>query len=261
MAAPLYSSTAVPALIPFSFDGATFGVVQIDGELWFIGKDVAVILGYADPDKALRQHCKALKKFNSAELAELGMESPPPSGLILIPERDLYRLILRSNLPSAERFEEKVVGEVLPTIRRTGGYGAPQIDLSNPDNLLPLLAQYASDKKQLLARVHEMQPAVAALERLAKPTEGAMCITDAAKDLQVKPRALTRFLEENRWVYRRAGSRRRMVAYQDRIQYGHLEHKLQEVEDGQGGTKIAEQVMVTPKGRALLAKLLSAGEA
>lgn len=181
---------------------------------------------------------------------------------IIIPERDVYRLVMRSKLPAAERFEEKVVGEVLPTIRRTGGYGAtPRFDLTNPDNLLPLLAQYASDKKQLLAQVQEMQPAVKALDRLATPTDGAMCITDAAKDLQIGRKALVTFLEEHHWIYRRAGSKRRMVAYQNRIQSGHLEHKLKEVDDGQGGTKIVEQVMVTARGRVLLAKLMSAGEA
>ncbi|WP_207458633.1 phage antirepressor KilAC domain-containing protein [Azospirillum sp. SYSU D00513] len=136
----------------------------------------------------------------------------------------------------------------------------PHADLTNPDVLLPLLGQYAADKKLLLAQVEEMKPAVAALERLALPTDGAMCITDAAKDLQVTRKNLIHFLEQNGWIYRRAGSRRRMVAYQSRIQAGHLEHKLQEVDDGRGGTKMAEQVMVTPKGRALLARQISAGE-
>jgi len=112
------------AITPFSFDGVAVRVIDADGEPWFVGKDVAEVLGYSDADKAVRDHCKSLKLFKPADLAGLGFESPPPRGLNFIPERDVYRLVMRSKLPAAERFEDWVVGTVLPTIRKTGSYSA-----------------------------------------------------------------------------------------------------------------------------------------
>lgn len=89
--------------------------LSIDGEPWFVARDIADVLGYTEPHKAIARHCKG------------GMDHPVPTdgGLQIhkvIPERDLYRLIMRSKLPAAERFEDWVVGEVLPAIRKTGRY-------------------------------------------------------------------------------------------------------------------------------------------
>jgi prophage antirepressor-like protein len=119
------------SLIPFQFrrDDSDFEVRTLmrDGEPWFVGLDVATTLGYADPDKAVRSHCKALKRFSSAELAEQGIDARQPAGLVLIQERDVYRLVMRSRLPDAARFEEWVVGDVLPSIRKTGSYAVSDI--------------------------------------------------------------------------------------------------------------------------------------
>lgn len=101
--------------IPLDFEGAAVRVVKIDGEPWFVAKDVAELLGYAAPRNAIRAHCKG------------GTETvlPSPGGqqtMTIIPERDVYRLVMRSKLPAAERFEEWVTGTVLPAIRKDGAY-------------------------------------------------------------------------------------------------------------------------------------------
>lgn len=101
----------------FNFEGADVRVVTIDGEPWFVAKDVADLLGYADTDYAIRAHCKASQTW-------AGESSGQVRHMKIIPERDLYRLVMKSQLPAAERFEEWVVGEVLPSIRKTGGYQA-----------------------------------------------------------------------------------------------------------------------------------------
>lgn len=104
------------------FEHEEFGSVRTvnkDGETWFVGKDVANALGYTDTDQALRKHCKALQLLKAVDSTGLDI---PSRGLTIIPERDLYRLVMRSKLPSAEKFEEWVVAEVLPSIRKTGGY-------------------------------------------------------------------------------------------------------------------------------------------
>jgi prophage antirepressor-like protein len=104
------------AVIPFGFDDNLVRVVQNeDGEPWFVGKDVATVLEYARPRDAIKAHCKgaAIHRLPTSG----GMQD-----VTIIPERDVYRLIMRSNLPAAERFEEWVVSEVLPSIRKRGAY-------------------------------------------------------------------------------------------------------------------------------------------
>lgn len=107
----------MPNIIPFNFNNTNVRVIERDGEPWFVANDVATILGYRVPKDAVAAHCKGAAKHRL----------PTPGGeqnMTIIPERDLYRLVMRSKLPSAERFEEWVVSEVLPAIRKTGGYNA-----------------------------------------------------------------------------------------------------------------------------------------
>ncbi|WP_296271751.1 BRO family protein [Pseudomonas sp. UBA6323] len=105
------------SLVPFRFNGNDIRVITDEqGEPWFIAKDVADLLEYVDTDKAIRAHCKAARTY-PAEMAGQVRH------VKIIPERDVYRLVMRSQMPAAEQFEEWVVGEVLPSIRRTGSYG------------------------------------------------------------------------------------------------------------------------------------------
>ena len=103
----------------FNFNGVEFRAVIIDNDPWFVAKEVAEILGYKNTRKAVQDHCKSPKllKGNSAERL-----TKSPRGIYVIPERDMYRLIMHSQLPGAKEFEEWVVGTVLPAIRKTGGY-------------------------------------------------------------------------------------------------------------------------------------------
>jgi len=82
-----------------------------------------------------------------------------------------------------------------------------------------------------------------------------MCVTDAAKHLQVKPDFLFRWLQSNKWIYRRAGGAG-FIGYQDKIQQGCLEHKVNTVQRTDGSDKMTEQVRVTAKGISKLAAVL-----
>ncbi|TWC17142.1 BRO family protein [Pseudomonas sp. SJZ085] len=101
------------SVIPFDFDGAAVRVITDNlGDPWFVARDVADALGYSKPENAVARHCKA------------ATTTPKQGGgfMTVIPERDLYRLVMKSKLPSAEKFEEWVVGQVLPAIRKTGEF-------------------------------------------------------------------------------------------------------------------------------------------
>lgn len=104
---------------PFAFEGKPVRVIEDDkGNPLFVAKDVAEILGYKEPGLAVRTHCKGGVKHTLPT-------NGGPQTLTLIPESDVYRLIIRSKLPAAEKFEKWIMEEVLPTIRKTGKYAMP----------------------------------------------------------------------------------------------------------------------------------------
>lgn len=108
------------------FNNADFGNVRIieeDGNFLFCGSDVAKALGYAKPNDAIARHCRATVKRSSPISGKM-------QDINFISEGDVYRLIVHSKLPSAEQFEKWVFDEVLPSIRKNGGYIAGQEELS-----------------------------------------------------------------------------------------------------------------------------------
>lgn len=114
-----------------TFNSTQFGelrTAEIEGKIYYCGNDVARALGYANPRKALNDHCRGVTK----------RDTPTNGGvqpLSFIPEGDVYRLTARSKLPQAEKFESWVFDEVLPQINHTGGYRVPQ----NPMEALRLM--------------------------------------------------------------------------------------------------------------------------
>lgn len=238
-------------IIPFTFEGASVRIIDRDGEPWFVGKDGAEVLGYSDTDYAIRTHCKAAETCAEDSSGQV-------RHIKVIPERDLYRLIMRSKLPSAEKFEEWVTGEVLPTIRKTGGYGRqrdPIEVLNDPVAMRGLLLTYSEKVLALEARNAELAPKAEALDRIATISDGSMCVQAAAKALQVRPKALFSYLREHGWIYRRPGGKANL-GYQPKLTAGLLEHKVTTVLRADGSEKIVEQVLVTAKGLAKLAALL-----
>lgn len=107
------------------FQNEAFGQVRVitkDGEPWFVGKDVAEVLGYSNTKKAINDHVKENHK-----LGERIVTSGQRREVIIIDEAGFYSLVLRSKLPSAEAFQEWVTSEVLPAIRKHGGYLTPSL--------------------------------------------------------------------------------------------------------------------------------------
>jgi len=127
------------------FNNPEFGKIRTiteNGKTLFCGKDVAKALGYKNPSKALTDHCKGVTK----------RYTPTSSGqqeMNFIPEGDIYRLAARSELPGADAFESWIFDEVLPTIRKTGGYLTPEA-----------AAKLTEGMQNLAARVEALEDAV-----------------------------------------------------------------------------------------------------
>lgn len=137
------------------FKNEMFGEIRtlrLKDKPYFVGNDIAGILGYSRPRDAVRTHCKGGVK----------MTLPSKGGnqeMVVIPEGDLYRLIIKSKLPKAQEFEEWVMDEVLPQIRQTGGYIAVKEDDSEADIMARalLIAQRTLDKKDEIIKLKENQ--------------------------------------------------------------------------------------------------------
>ncbi len=117
----------------FEFEGTACRSVNIDNQLWWVGKDVCNVLGYKNPSKALNDHCRGVTKCYPI-VDSLGRTQE----VRIINEPDLYRLIGGSKLPSARRFEAWIYEEVLPQIRKTGSY-IPQDKQGQTDKQLSIL--------------------------------------------------------------------------------------------------------------------------
>lgn len=141
------------------FQNPEFGsirVVSIENEPWFVGKDIAVILGYSNPHEAIADHVLVEDKLNSKSLSSCELDLGQRGGW-LVNESGLYTLILTSKLPKAKEFKHWVTSEVLPSIRKSGAYLSPVIDSS----MLFKMAE-AMAKKEEEIRLLEAQKAIMA---------------------------------------------------------------------------------------------------
>lgn len=237
------------AIVPFNFNTTAIRVQVIEGEPWFVLADVCRVLD-------LRNVADAAARLADDEKGIALSDTPGGAQeVVIVNEQGLYRLIFRSRKPAAEQFRRWVWADVLPAIRRTGGYGAPAapIDLTDTATLHRLLLDHTGRTLASEERVAELAPKAAALDQLAE-AEGSMPITDAAKALSVPPRRLFAWLEANKWTYRRVDGGP-WLAFEAKRQAGVLEHKGRRIEVRGRPDKWVEQVMVTPKGLARLAEV------
>lgn len=154
------------------------------------------------------------------------------------------------------RFHVEVLNTFLAARRAPAPEAAdPMAALSDPATLRRLLLGYSERVQVLEDQVHAAAPQVLALQTLAG-ADGTFNITEAAKLLKVAPRQLFAWLEQNAWIYRRAGSKN-WLAYQPRLQSGVLTHRAAVVRGSDDVQRVHEQVLVTAKGLARLGELLS----
>lgn len=179
----------------FNFESSSVRVIEIDNEPWFVGKDVAKVLGYSNPQKALRDHVD--------EEDSRGERIVTPSGIQttkVINESGLYSLILSSKLPTAKKFKRWVTSVVLPSIRKHGMFATEKtIDqmLEDPDSMIRVLTEMKEERaKRRLA-----EEKAAKLEPKAKfcdvvlQNPALVNVTVIAKDYGMSAQAMNKLLE------------------------------------------------------------------
>lgn len=241
-------STAIQKFVNEKFQWK-IRIVEINGEPWLVGKDVAFVLGYKDTDQALRIHVpdkfKLTRRING---------SGQTRNMTLINEAGLYKLIMRSKLPNAEKFSDWCCGEVLPSIRKTGMYVTEQKKyelINNPDAIIEICNQWKQEiekNKQLTKENEIMQPKAKYYDEVLN-SSSLIPITRIAKEYGLSGQSLNRLLCKWEIQYKQGGV---FVLYQDYANEGCAYYEDYPYIDDNGDTQTSQLLKWTQKGREFL---------
>lgn len=235
----------------FDFDGSGIRTLTIGDEPYFVGKDVAEVLGYSNPQKAIRNHVDDEDKGVN-EMDTPGGKQP----IVIINESGLYSLILESKLPEAKRFKRWVTSEVLPSLRRNGMYAMDEL-LDNPDlaiNALQKLKEEREARRQLELQNAQMKPKALFAEAV-ETSSTSILIGDMAKLLrqngvEVGQRRLFDWLRTNGWLMKTGESRN--MPTQKAMEKGYFEIRERTISNPDGSVRITKTTKVTGKGQVWL---------
>lgn len=239
------------------FKNEEFGEIRtvlIDEAPYFVGVDIAKSLGYSNTTDAIKRHCRWVVKH----------EVPHPQNekkslkVNCIPESDLYRLTVNSELPSAQKFEQWVFEEVLPSIRKHGAYMTPQkIEevLLNPDTIIQLATQLKEERALVQKQrqiIGELKPKADYTDLILK-NKGLVTITQIAKDYGMSGQAMNQLLHELKVQYKQSGQ---WLLYKDHQAKGYTHSETVEITRKDGTPDVKMNTKWTQKGRLFLYELL-----
>ena len=228
------------------FESEEFGkvrVVEIDGEPWFVGKDVATILGYSNSRDAIAKHVDEEDR-GVANCDTLGGSQE----ISVINESGLYSLIFGSKLINAKRFKHWVTSEVIPSIRKNGGYIIKQEELT-PEQIVAnalIVAQNIIANKE--KQIEELQPKADYFDQLVDRNL-LTNFRDTAKEIGIKQKIFITYLENHDYIYRDSHGNIRPYADKNK--------GLFELKEFANGDFTGVQTLVTPRGRETFRLLLA----
>lgn len=249
----------------FNFDYSVVRAITINGDPYFIGKEIAEILGYTNPQKAIRDHVD-----DDDKLTERIVLSGQKREVYMINESGLYSLVLSSKLPEAKRFKRWVTREVLPSIRKHRMYATPQTAekiLEDPDFLIKALQdlkQEREKRKALETENKSMQPKALFADAVAT-SKTSILIGDLAKILKqngvnIGQKRLFEWLRNHGYLVKRNGADRNMPT-QKSMDMGLFEIKETVVTHADGHVTISKTTKVTGKGQQYFINKFLAKEA
>lgn len=216
--------------------------IEKDGEPWFLGRDITEALGYQNGSRDIDRHVDR-EDITTEQIVLSGQRRE----VILINESGLYSLIMGSRLPNAKKFKRWVTSEVLPQIRKTGGYHLPQ----TYSEALRALAEKAEQNEKLLADNQRMRPkeifadAVAASKTSILIGELAKLITQ--NGYEIGQTRMFKYLREHGYLIKDGSSRN--MPMQRYVQQGLFEIKESNVQNPDGSVRITKTTKVTGKGQ------------
>jgi anti-repressor protein len=254
------------------FNNSEFGAIrtaQINGDVYFVGKDVAEILGYTNPQKAIRDHVDDDDKTVNDSFRVNG------TAVVLINESGLYSLILSSKLPKAKEFKHWVTGEILPTIRNHGAYMTEQTleqALTSPDFLIQLATQLKEEKEksaQLETTVNkqnellERSKPLVCFANCVKTAETSILVGELAKLLKqnginIGQKRLFEWLRNNGYLIKSGSDKNMPTQYS--MERGWFEIKETVISHSDGHTSINKTPKVTGRGQIYFINKFMDGE-
>lgn len=233
----------------FDFHGQEVRAVTIDNEPYFVGKDIADILGYQRADNAIRNHVDEEDKLTHRFSA-----SGQNRNMTIINESGLYSLILSSKLPQAKEFKRWVTSEVLPTIRKNGMYATDEL-LDNPDFAIATLQKLKEEreaKKQLEAQIEADRPKVIFSDAVSA-SHTSILVGEFAKIMRqngadMGQNRMFAWLRENGYLISRKGSDRNMPT-QKSMELDLFEIKETTINHSDGHISISKTPKITGKGQ------------
>ncbi len=242
------------------FTNERFGeirTVEENNKVMFCGKDVATALGYADPKKAVIQHCKEDGVANYPLIDSMGREQQAK----FINEGNVYRLITHSKLPGAEKFESWVFDEVLPSIRKHGMYAVDEL-IANPDLGIATLTALKEERAKTAVlettvavqeqQISELKPKASYYDVVLN-CKDLLSATEIAKDYGRSAKWLNEFLREHGVQFKQSGV---WLLYQKYAEKGYTSTKTHNYLDDNGGTHSKVHTYWTQKGRLFIYDLL-----
>ncbi|EOB0504998.1 phage antirepressor [Staphylococcus aureus] len=246
------------ALQTFNFEELPVRILEVDGEPYFIGKDVADILGYANGRDALSKHVdeddkKVLTSRNTT------LENLPNRGLTAVNESGLYSLIFSSKLESAKRFKRWVTSDVLPAIRKHGIYATDNVieqTLKDPDYIITVLTEYKKEKEQnllLQQEIRELKPKADYVDEILKST-GTLATTQIAADYGISAQKLNKLLHEAR-LQRKVN--KQWVLYSEHMGKSYTDSDTITIVRSDGREDTVLQTRWTQKGRLKIHEIMT----
>lgn len=228
----------------FSFEKNEVRTILVNDEPYFVGKDVAEILGYERADNAIRNHVDDEDKLTH-QISASGQNR----NMTIINESGLYSLILKSKLPSAKKFKRWVTSEVLPQIRKTGSY--TNVPHSFAEALR--LAADLEEKNQLLEQqIAEYEPKISYLDMILSSTD-TVATSQIAADYGMSAIALNKLLNQLGVQHKVSGQ---WILYRKHMNQGYTKSHTSEIPKADGGVKVVMNTKWTQKGRVFIYNLL-----
>lgn len=245
------------------FENNEFGKVRtviLNDEPWFVGKDVADILGYQNGSRDINRHVDEDDRQNYQNGT---FESP--RGMTVINESGVYSLIISSKLPTAKKFKRWVTSEVLPSIRKHGVYMTEDTIkkvIAEPDFIIQIATELKKEKeqnKQLVATcsqqqqmIGELKPKADYVDRILK-SDSLVTITQIAKDYGMSGKAMNKALHDLHIIY---NCNRQWLLYSQHQAKGYTFSETVDILLDDGTTKVVMNTKWTQKGRLFLYEML-----